>query len=162
MQGNGIHLWFKLLEHHPRRLTLPFIIGALRESGTIPMDGADFEQVYQLFQDMAAFRIVPSDRAVYVQMCPDLKVPVFSIWDEEYTRSCRARYPVNAPGRAHLCFSTEVESKEGLDLKEIARRVYEKYDHRSALSSKHYSRDFRDWRPFDNKDRLAIRSALGY
>lgn len=161
MQENGIHLWLKLLEHHPRRLTLPFIIGALRESSVLPMDGADFDQVYEVFHDMATYRITPSHRVVYVQICPNLKVPVFSTWDKEYTRSCRARYPSNSVGRARLCFSTEVEPKEGLGLKEVARRVYEKYDHRSALSSKRYSRDFWEWRAFDENDRSAIRSALG-
>jgi len=163
MQENTIHVWFKLLEADGRRLTLPFIIGALRESGAIPIDGGDFKQVYELFQDMATYRIEPTsgkDRVVYGEICRDLKVPVFSIWDEEYTRRCRARYPANSGGDVHLCFSTEVEPKEGLSLKEVAWRVYEKFDHRSALSSKHYSRNLWEWEAFDEKDRSAIRLAL--
>ena len=166
MQENGIHEWVKLLERDDRRLTLPFIIGALRENSVIPMDGGDFDQVCELFQDMATHPIQPSrtsgeKRVVYGQICCDLRVPVFSIWDEEYTRSCRARFPANKVGGIHLCFSTEVEEKAGLSLDEVARRVFEKYDHRFALSSKRYSRDRWEWRAFDEKDRSVIRAALG-
>jgi hypothetical protein len=130
------------------------------------MDGGDFEQVCELFQDMATHQIQPSNtpdkkRVVYGQICRDLKVPVFSIWDEEHTRSCRARFPANKVGGVHLCFSTEVEPKAGLGLDEVARRVFEKYDHRSAISSEHYSRDLWEWRAFDEKDRFVIRAALG-
>lgn len=169
MQRDTIPMWFNLLEHDRRRLTMPFVIGALRETGAIPSDGRDFEQVYELFQDMADYRIPRSrisgggNRVVYVQICSDLKVPVFSIWAEEYTRHCRARYPSHKQGNIHLCFSTEVEGQEIAELKEVARRVYERYDHRHALSSKRYSRDrlLQEWRAFDGEDQSAIRAALG-
>jgi hypothetical protein len=169
MQRETIPMWFKLLEHERRRLTLPFVIGALRESGAIPSDGQDFEQVYELFQDMADYRIPRSrisgggNRVVYVQICSDLKVPVFSIWAEEYTRSCRARYPSQKPGKIHLCFSTEIEGRQAVDLRELTWRVFERFDHRTALSLKHYSRNGwpPEWRAFDERDRSAIHAALG-
>jgi len=50
--------WFKLLDHGPWRLTLPFMVGALRESGAMPSHREDFDQLYGLLQDMARAAII--------------------------------------------------------------------------------------------------------
>jgi hypothetical protein len=150
--------WFQFLKHYPKRPTVPFVIGALRESGALP-DAEDFEQIHNLFQDIASYRI--PDHVVYVQVCLDLKVPVFSIWLESATRSCRARYPVEEAPNVRLCFSTEVEAERGLELRAVARRLFERYDHRAALAAKKYSRRAGEWQPFDSVDRSDIRKALG-
>src|SRR6267143_134591 len=105
--------WFKLLDHGPWRLTLPFMVGALRESGAMPSHREDFDQLYGLLQDMASYRIPANTtshtrgRVVYAQICAHLKVPVFSIRAEAVAHNCRARYPSHDRGETHLCFSTE-------------------------------------------------------
>jgi hypothetical protein len=166
--------WFKLLDHDGRRLSLPFLIGALRESSAIPSDGADSEQVYQLFQDMARYRIAgsrhfPGDEnlIVYLQICTFLEVPVFSIWPGKYARECLSLYPSHKPGNSHLCFDPDVEQEGALALGELAQRVYKGWDHPIALASKLYSRERKGleypakWRKFDDNDWSTIRAALG-
>lgn len=161
--------WFKLLDYGPWRLTLPFMVGALRESDAIPSHGEDFDHVYGLLQDMASYRIPPNTtshtrrRVVYAQICARLKVPVFSIRAEAVADNCRARYPSHEAGNTRLCFSTEVEGEKSIELRAVAQRLFERYDHRTALSSKHYSRDLSVpvWRAFDDNDRSAILAALG-
>src|SRR5690349_1652918 len=99
MERNNLPGWFRVIEANKKRPSLLFVIGALRESGALASDGEDFEQFYGLLRDMASYYITKSggsygcDRVVYVRICPDLRVPVLSIWNEELTRSCRARYP---------------------------------------------------------------------
>jgi hypothetical protein len=174
MHQRSLPVWFKLLDHDRRRLSLPFLIGALRESSAIPSGGADYEQVYQLFQDMASYRIARSrhfpgekNLVVYLQVCAFLEVPVFSICPEKYAREWLALYPSNKPENSHLCFDPGVAQEEALDLEGLAQRVFKGWDHSIALSSKLYSRERKGpkysakWRKFDGSDWSTIRAALG-
>jgi hypothetical protein len=156
--------WVRLLRYYQWRPTLPFIVGALREHAlTLDAGGDGFEQVLTLLQEMASHRISEEQRlVVYIQLCGQLKVPVFSIVSEGYKRYCRACFPSRVDGETRLCISTDLEKSAAVLLEEMADTLFHGYEHPEAFDLHRYSRDPDKavWRPFDSQDREKIIAAL--
>ncbi len=157
--------WARLLRNYKRKPTLPFIIGALRDfAGVLDPQGDSFEQVQELLEEMASYHLSEDNRQIiYIQRCGQLAVPVFSIVADGYKQYSRACFPSRAAGDTRLCFSTEVEEVGGVELSEVADRLFHGYEHPAALDLHYYSRDPDNakWRPFDEEDRANIEAALG-
>lgn len=156
--------WARLLRNYKRKPTLPFIIGGLREfASVIDPQGDSFEQVRELLEEMESYRLSDDNRQIVcVQRCGQLAVPVFSIVTEEYKPYSRACFPSRAKGKTRLCFSTELEELGGVELGEVADRLFHGYEHPAALDLHHYSHDpdNMNWRAFDEEDRASIEAAL--
>ena len=164
--------WARLIRNYKRKPTLPFLIGALRDhAGILDPDGSGFEQSLWLLQQMATQRVSEEQRLmVYIELCGQLRVPVFSIVAESQKLYARACFPAATGGETRLCLSTGLEASGNVQLEEVADRLFHGYKHPDALGLHHYSCD-RDkailqplddtfWRLFDEEDRTDIITAL--
>ena len=155
--------WLTLLRNYRKRPTLPFIIGALRHyAHALDVEGNGFDQTGSLFDEMVTYPLAEAEKLIYVEICSELRVPVFSIVPRATTLYSRAHYPSRTPKETRLCFSTELEKSGSVNLNEIVDRVYHSFEHPEAIELQRYSRDKEQkiWVALTDGDRSDIERAL--
>lgn len=157
--------WLKLIRHHQRRhrlaLTLPFLVGALRQ----PI-GAQFEREQEAYAALVSLLTCFRDEvlntdAVRIHTCPDLDQPVASITSTRY-RSSYAGWKASEPRRLPLDIDPLYRPDPPTDASAAARQLWPRVSSPILEARFSFSRAARSCRPFDENDRKFIVDALAY
>lgn len=157
--------WLKLVRHHHRRrrlgLTLPFLVGALREPIGARFENAD-EGYAALVSLLARFRDEsPESEMARLFTCPELGQPVVSVVSTYYHPSYAA-WGLSPPTRTPLSIDPPYRPERPDDLTAAAKLLWSVVSSAIEEGKFAYSRRTGAYREFAEGDRNFIVDALAY
>ena len=156
--------WFRLLLNSPKRLTLPFILGACRyPRGEIRGYPENREEARFVFDEMLSYRTEGyHDHAVQLLKCHQLKMPVFSLARKKLYRIGGIPLPRTAKYTEALVFlSEELAAEFGEEVDNVFDSLFDIAEIPLADGHFSYCPDRKVWLPFQEEDHRLIDKALG-
>lgn len=150
--------WLVLLENLSFHPTFPLLIGALRAQELLPNSGDHFADGLLLLTDMEREQLLDEapKKAVSIELCAALKVPVFHLRDRRGALYCRSLFPSTGNATGRVRFETSVVPEKILDLEECYDQFYYNlaFQHEVALEQERLSRDGGQWVTLEDSEQF--------
>jgi hypothetical protein len=157
--------WLKLIRHHHRRkrlgLTLPFVLGALRQPIGSPFQNNQVAKEALVLLLARFHSESPELTTVRIFTCPDLGLPVVSVNSTQYHPS-HARWGISKPEHVPLSIDPPYRPARSDDFQATASLLWPHISMAIGECKFAYSKTSKSFRTFDEADLQFVADALVY